>query len=281
MDLYLRALNRVDNTQLWKRYSRLCQNIGLNQSYFILSFDCDTDEDIQVVWDVHSKLMDLGITPVYAVPGALLKRGDNIYGRIHETGSVFMNHGDREHTYFDKANNRHASCFFYHEQSKNELEDDIHLGHEILQQTLSITAKGFRTPHFGTFQSEEQLKFLYSTINSLGYSYSSSTMPYLGFKKGPQYKTERILEFPVTGIYSNPFSILDSWGFFSSPSRIYQPNDYLKEIRNLVEFSKIMPVFINIYADPSHVYNQDGFFESMKILSNSTINTNYLQMVKK
>ena len=109
---YLRFLNRYYPIGLWKRYAKLFQAFPSSSSILTLSFDCDTDQDIDVVWDVHSRLMDINILPVYAVPGDLLKRGEKVYTRIFETGAQFINHGGREHTYFDKKLNRHASCFF-------------------------------------------------------------------------------------------------------------------------------------------------------------------------
>jgi hypothetical protein len=153
---------------MWRIYARKAKKI-LPQSYLILSFDCDTEEDIAVALDVHFKLKDIGITPVYAVPGELLKKGEKVYRKIHEMGAEFINHGGCEHTYFDENYQRHASCFFYDQQSAEELRKDILLGHQTLQDVLGVTAKGWRTPHFGTFQKPEHFNFLYSILNELNY----------------------------------------------------------------------------------------------------------------
>jgi len=180
--LYFRLLNRNYPLGLWKRYAKLFQGVFTSSSILALSFDCDTDQDIDVVWDVHSRLMDMNILPIYAVPGDLLKRGEKVYTRIFETGAEFINHGGREHTYFDKELNRHVSCFFYDQQTLDILKEDIVLGHNTLQSVLGVTPTGFRTPHFGTFQRNEHLTFLYQTLREMGYVFSSSTVPLKGYQ---------------------------------------------------------------------------------------------------
>src|SRR5215470_17243240 len=85
--------------RLW----RLTAQAGIGKPRFLLSFDCDTDLDIEVVEAVHAKLGKLGIRPVYAVPGELLQRGREAYGRIARGGAEFMNHGWAEHTRLDRA----------------------------------------------------------------------------------------------------------------------------------------------------------------------------------
>ena len=52
-----------------KRYVNKSKKFGLDGKYFILSFDCDTEKDIEVVEDVNKKLIDLNISASYAVPG--------------------------------------------------------------------------------------------------------------------------------------------------------------------------------------------------------------------
>ena len=109
---FTRIIRRIKPEWIWAFYANKARHL-LNQSYFILSFDCDTEEDIMVACDVHQRLKEIGITPVYAVPGELLKKGENVYRKLYETGAEFINHGGREHTYFDKKYQRQASSFFY------------------------------------------------------------------------------------------------------------------------------------------------------------------------
>ncbi len=277
--LLLKILNRIDPNLIWALYAKRCKKV-LDRSYFILSFDCDTEEDISVVWDVHSKLQDIGITPVYAVPGALLKKGHKVYKRIQKTGAEFINHGGREHTYFDKTLSRHASCFFYDQESYSTVKEDIFLGHKILKDVLGVTANGWRTPHFGTFQKPEDLEFLCSVLKELDYKFSTSTSPQMAYQYDPIYKTHSLIEIPVTGIFSEPFNIMDTWAYFGAPDRVKTPEDYLVDVNSIKKLASETPLLINIYGDPSHIHDQPKFFQAMKNLVDITPNVSYSHLLK-
>lgn len=278
--LYLKIVNRLNSRILWSFYAQKSKRV-LSQSYLILSFDCDTEEDISFAWEVHSKLQDMGITPVYAVPGELLKKGEKVYRKIHEMGAEFINHGGCEHTYFDKKHKRHASCFFYDQQSSEELRKDIFLGHQVFQDILGVTAKGWRTPHFGTFQKPEDLKFLYSILNELNYSFSTSTSPVMAFQHGLLFKKDGIIEIPVTGIYSEPLNIMDTWAYFAAPDRTKLYFEYTKAAQEIAYFASKYPMLINIYGDPSHIHDKPEFFEAMALLIKVAQNINYTQLLEK
>jgi hypothetical protein len=276
---FTKIQNKYCPISFWNTLSKDTKNI-FQFSALILSFDCDTDQDIDVAWDVHSRLMDMGVLPVYAVPGDLLKRGEKVYRKIFETGAEFINHGGREHTYFDKITHRHASCFFYDQQTKEILKEDILKGHNTLQDVLGITPKGFRTPHFGTFQKREHLSFLYQTLKEMGYLFSSSTVPLKAYQRGPIYQDSGIFEIPVTGVFSEPMNILDTWGFFEAPDRQKSAENYIRECENFKNFSYENPIVLNIYGDPSHIYNEPTFFKSMQNLSQSIKNYNFSQLIE-
>ena len=274
-----RLIRRLPPSFLWMLFAKKNRKI-FKKSHFILSFDCDTEEDIAVALEVQAKLQDMGITPVYAVPGELLKKGETVYKKIFESGAEFINHGGRSHTYFDTIHDRHASCFFYHEQPVEILREDIIQGHQTLQDVLGFIPKGWRTPHFGTFQNTENLNFLYSTLKELQYDFSTSTVPGMAYRYGPVYKKNGLIEIPVTGIFSEPFNIMDTWAYFAAPDRMKTPNNYLKDLQHLAEFAFRHPILINIYGDPSHIYDKPEFFESMKVLVQKSQNINYSQLIE-
>lgn len=276
--IHIRLLNKINPLLLWKLYSYRSKKI-IDRSYLILSFDCDTEEDIKCIEDVHKRLKDIGITPVYAVPGELLKKGENVYKKLCEQGSEFINHGGRSHTYFDDKNNRHASCFFYDKQPLSILEEDILDGHNTLKNVLGLTAEGFRTPHFGTFQNENHIKFLYSVLKKLEYKFSTSTTPSKAYEYGPIYEKYGINEIPVSGIFNEPLNIMDTWAYFASPEKTKYPHEYTDSSKKISEFSNDNSLIINIYGDPSHICNSKEFFESMQILSKNAININYKKLL--
>lgn len=274
----LKIINRINPNLIWHLASFRSRNI-LDESSFILSFDCDTEEDISIAWEVHSRLQDMGITPTYAVPGELLKKGEKVYGKILESGAEFINHGGREHTYFDTHHQRHASCFFYDQQPLDVLKEDILQGHKTLQDVLGVIAKGWRTPHFGTFQNKHQLSFLYSILRGLNYTFSSSTCPIKIYQHGSFFKSEHIVEIPVTGIFKKPFDIMDTWCYFASPTPV-KTSQYDKNAEDISMFAKQHPILINIYGDPSHIAHEPSFFQAMKVFSNNFKNMNFNQLME-
>jgi hypothetical protein len=260
-----RLRSRFDRPGLWARYGRLARAAGLDRLYFVLSFDCDTMEDIEVAWSVHERVTQLGAKAVYAVPGELLVKGAATYRRILEAGGEFINHGYVEHTYFDAARGDYASCFFYDQQTREAVRADIIGGDRCLRQTLGVAARGFRTPHFGTFQDAGQLDFLYRQLAALGYAFSTSTVPLLAFRHGPIFSRSGIKELPVSGMDSDPYTILDTWGCFRAPDRIRTPEDYLTEGRAAADSARAAGAgLLNFYADPSHIHDQEDFFDAVE-----------------
>ncbi len=260
------AWSRLSATTLLDSYARRARLAGLDRLYFILSFDCDTENDIAVAWQVHERLMEMGICPAYAVPGVLLPKGADVYRRIAATGAEFLNHGHHDHMYFDDKTGRYESCWFYDELPIDQVEADIIAGDRDVTEVIGAKPRGFRSPHFGTFQTETQLRFLHRLLTRLGYDYSTSTTPGFGLCYGPLFRRYGLTEIPVSGRGSNPFQILDSWSCFARPDRTLGPEDYRRDAVLMSERLGGRSGLINYYADPSHVSGQPIFFETMREL---------------
>lgn len=260
----LRLTGKVSPDLLWRLFKIQCSRAGIDSSKYLLTFDCDTDLDIDVLPGVHAKLAALGVTPVYAVPGQLVERGLDTYKALIDLGAEFINHGYVQHTTVDADRIKYVSSFFYDQIARAEALEDIDRGHETLVSKLGIIPTGFRTPHFGTFQSKENLQFLHEKLRSLGYVFSSSTSPKYSFLKGPFFEHRGIIEIPVTGSPSWPLGILDSYNFRFSGSARFTPESFESEMKNafhLMEMGRLARV--NMYADPSQVYDWEGFFASV------------------
>ena len=181
--LAYRLWAHLHRRSLWRRYASLARAAGLRRLYLIFSLDCDTQEDIAVVSEVHARLLDLGVKPVYAVPGELLRKGAKVYRQIMASGGEFINHGYAEHMYFDARRGAYESCFFYDRLPREQVRQDILAGDACLREVLGVAPQGFRAPHFGTFQKPEQLGFLHGVLKELGHGFSTSTMPYYAFRR--------------------------------------------------------------------------------------------------
>lgn len=261
---YRRALALTNPSRLWRRYADLCARAGLTGPVFILSMDCDTERDIQVVEEVHTKLLDRGIMTIYAVPGELLEKGSATYGRVAASGAEFLNHGHRQHTRFDETTAEYRSFFFYDRLPPEVIQADIEKGHESVKLVLGRTPKGFRTPHFGSFQKAAQLSRLHSLLAPMGYRFSTSTMPGKAIWDGPASQRYGLYEIPVTGCRDWPLRILDSWSFRFAPGRRLGEEDYILQAQKLADLlDEGGPCLINLYADPSQVHDWPEFFDVM------------------
>lgn len=262
---YLRGKAKINPGSLVERYADLARRQGFKKLYFTLSFDCDTEEDRDVAWDVHARLMDMGITPVYAICGDLLRDGEKVYSRIFETGAEFINHGDRRHTYFNEEEKAFRPCFFYHQQALDVVEKDIRDADQSIQDVLGIKPKGFRAPHFGTFHKAEQLDFIYNISRDLDYDFCTTTCPFQSFRTGPAAQKEDLYEFPVSGRGSDPLTILDTWSSFINVEEGQQV-DYYEEAQSAAAFYQQAEAgLLNYYADPSHVAGNEDFFKAVQL----------------
>jgi peptidoglycan/xylan/chitin deacetylase (PgdA/CDA1 family) len=259
--------SKVAPAQLIDRLSRLTQGAGITSPRFLLSFDCDTDLDIEVVEGVHERLGRLGITPVYAVPGQLLERGRQVYARIAATGAEFLNHGWAEHTRLDRATMTYDSFLFYDRQSNDWITDDIRRGHASVAEVTGRAPMGFRTPHFGSYQTADQLAFLHGTLAGLGYRFSTSTVPFWGLRYGPVVRQFALSEIPVSGTFEKPLDILDTWTHRFLGEHGGEAG-YARQYARYRDFLKTgKPLLINVYGDPSQVYDWPGFFDAVAQLA--------------
>jgi hypothetical protein len=250
---------------LLERHARLARRAGLDRVQLVLSFDCDTDEDARVVADVHRRLGELGVVPTYAVPGSQLTRARETYGALASSGAEFVNHGGTEHTYFDHELGRYASCFFYDTLDAETIRRDVEEGHALVAEVAGRAPEGFRTPHFGTYARPRQLRYLHGILRDLGYRFSTSTTPRLGFRDGPVSRRYDLPELPVTGSPDAPFEILDTWAFFAAPDRARTPAEYLSQARTLATgLARAGAGLINVYGDPVHVHDRPEFFAAVE-----------------
>ena len=256
---------RLDRGGLFARYGQLARGAGLDRVWLVLSFDCDTPQDADAVEAVHERLMSMGVRPVYAVPGDLLRAAHDVYGRIAATGAEFINHGDRMHTYVDERTGRWASSFFYDQQPRADIRKDILDADATVREVIGRRPAGFRTPHFGTFQAPDQLRWLHGVISELDYDFSTSTVPLWGFRHGPAFERFGCRELPVTGGVAAPLSILDTWSCFEAPDRVRSPADYEAEAGAVADaYVQAGAGVLNVYGDPSHIHDHEEFFRAVE-----------------
>jgi len=246
-------------------YSRLTSRQNITRPYLIISFDCDTPQDVAASLEFIPWFIERNIKAVFAVPGTRLEASSADFKNIFQMGFEFMNHGYLEHAAYDNDKKAYYSITWYHEMHPDEILQDILNGHRAVLETTGLSPKGFRAPHFGHL-TKKDLDTVYSTIISLGYTYSTTTVPQLGLDHGAVYEPiPGLFEFPLTGTYDNPNILLDSWQFLAAPKRIYSADDYMVQFRKLVDYygGRHLPCILNLYVDPCHVLNFPGFFQCL------------------
>lgn len=244
---------------LFRHYSALCEAAGVDRVYLVLTFDCDTDQDIAAARDLDVDLRRREIRAGYAVPGVQLERGASTWREIKEGGAEFLNHGSQAHAEY--RDGRYWPVTFYNEMSEAAVLADVRMGHQTHLDVFESGPEGFRAPHFGSFQSLEQLELLYGSLRPLGYRYCSTTIPALGLARGPVIDMRGLAELPTTGSYRYPTTLLDSWTYLTDRRDYHLSEEYFElfeeTIRRLTE--ERLPAILTYYADPAHVLGQNAF----------------------
>jgi hypothetical protein len=261
--ILLDRLGRLLPRFFWSWYSIQARRQGFDRLYLVLSFDCDTRQDIEASEGLHVWLAEHNIKTTFAVPGAQLDEGAMVYRSLAKMGADFINHGAKSHTLWKE--DHYESSAFYDLMSPQEVIDDIRKGHDIVTRVIGKAPRGFRGPHFGKFQEKWQLDLIYSTIKPLGYKFSTTTVPGYAFAHGPADHSSGIYEFPLSGSAMAPISILDSYSYIIGPRDRFVTDDYGLALMRTVErlISWKVCGLLNIYVDPSHVSKNDLFFDAM------------------
>lgn len=261
-----RVAGKINPDFLFMRYGKQAQKQGFDRLYIILSFDCDSPEDIPAAKIIHSYLKERGLKSTFAVPGHLLKDGADVYRRLSEDGADFINHGALPHV--EKRNGRYWSKTFYDEMSVDEVLRDIKEGHQIFNSVIGHPPIGFRAPHFGTILNPLLINSIYQVLLEMKYQYSSSTMPISGLRFGPVQKINGLHEIPLSGSYNRPLDVFDSWSNLISPYNPIIKNEYADQFIKTVEYLLNLNVcgVLNYYVDPSQVVENDSFFRVLDFL---------------
>lgn len=255
---------RISPRLFWDVYGSKARELGIDSVCLILSYDCDTPEDISASKELFAWLNSRKIPATFAVPGAQLKLGAGEYRDLKKSGAIFINHGGANHT--EWRSRRYWSTTFYDQMPATNVINDIRSGHEIFTEVFGEKPKGFRAPHFGHFQKDRQLALIYETLHHLGgYQFATTTVPVAALQNGPVYKTNSLYEIPVLGSYNWPLRIFDSWGHRRDKLSRQVKNSYAMEFTDTVKTlsrAKI-PALLNYYADPSHVAANQAYYRTL------------------
>jgi len=261
----------AENRRILENQSEKAQAAGIDRLMVWLSFDCDTDRDAEAAERIDPWLRERGIHGTYAVPGVQIERSAENYRRLAAAGASFMNHGYQPHA--EWRGDRYHPITFYDQMAEADVVEDIRLGHEAVKRVVGIAPRGFRAPHFGSFQSPEQLALVHREAVRLGYFYSSTTVPQFGLDHGPMAQVGGLYEFALSGSLRAPTLILDSWCHLEDRAQYRLADAYCEMLVETVEFmlSRNLPGLLSLYVDPAHVDKQAPFLRAMDFLHRKNI----------
>ena len=249
-----------DGAALFEALSRRSAALGASGINIVFSFDCDTPEDASAAQEVFAQLQRRGVPSAFAVPGATLEQEAEQYRRVARAGARFINHGYKPHAEF--RDGRYHGITFYDQLSRDEVLEDIHDGHRAVTDVIGESPRGFRGPHFGSFQKTDQRQIVCDAARELKYAFCSDTLPARAYDSGPLFDVGGGLkELPLTGSLRDPNTILDSWNYLADRTKYRLQEDYARRFAETVSFfaERGLPVLLNYYADPAHVVG-DGVF---------------------
>ena len=133
--------------------------------------------------------------------------------------------------------------------SVSEIEDDMARGHAAIKDLFGLAPKGWRTPHFGSFEKRGQLKLIATLGKKFGYTYSSSSTGFHSLKYGQIDLSNFTAEIPVTGHGSAGLGVLDSWSFLrnKADSNSFDSPAFFAELRQIINRFKGINFLLNIF----------------------------------
>ena len=255
---------------------------GTQKPIFCLSFDCDTEEDTRELPRLLDQLDNHSIPASFALIGELVEEEPETYRTIPERNYEVVNHGYSHHT-AKRPDGSFYSSRFYHQLSVEEIRTEIFRNHELLESLIGAAVRGFRTPHFSTYQTAVNRQHIYALCREIGYDYSSSITS-IHLKGSPDSTSKDVVEIPLAGCWDDLRSPFDSWGLIAAPDRRYADDDFFDLFAKMLAASLTArnPVLVNIYVDPSHVVDFDGYHRMLGELARNRSDIsllNYGQLV--
>ncbi len=261
--LFFKSLIKLRKS-FYSEYLKNWCNKNLGNSTFIISFDFETQRDIDNLKELTKKLNKSKLTPYYAIPGELIENNIKLLKSLSNS-FVFINHGYKIHTKFDLKENKNFSTLLYSQLNKDDIVQDINKAHTVIKDNFGIDCKLFRTPHFGEYCEKNNMNIIYEVLSELNYKYSFSTTPIFSIIKEPIFKKIDITEIPCNAYLDNPSQIIDSWS--SNVDFNITPKIIVDGIKSYMISMKQNKLLLNVYFDPIDIINNKEFFKVISQLA--------------
>ena len=219
-------------------------------SCLLLSFDCDFPEDVFALPEIVRELEGRQLRASFACVGRWVTDYPDEHRCVIEAGHELLNHTN-SHPELVNSPAHFVSCRNdlqkrqWKELSSDEKRDEIVECQETVGEKLGVQMKGFRAPHFGKVDADD----LYPTLCELGMTYATSVLACRGPNLGLPFRTQGILEIPITTCPRHPFVSFDSWHAFYTKGG-WHTSDFGRVFEGRLEVSAQSHALTNIYLDP-------------------------------
>lgn len=218
---------------------------------FSLSFDLDYTRDILSLSPLLDILNSYQFKASFACIGKFIEKYPKEHLKIIEKGHEIINH-----TYSHPNNEELNPNRKFNKLTIKEQREEIIKCHKSCKDVLGYIPIGFRTPHFGNLHTKE----VYAIIKELGYFYSSSVPAIKTSDFGLPFKTNDIIEFPLSNCPKHPFAVFDTWHSLERGNGKHAKSDeFYNLFKKLIDIGIDANSYVNLYFDPQDVINFKGF----------------------
>jgi peptidoglycan-N-acetylglucosamine deacetylase len=238
------------------------------RSCLLLSFDVDFPEDCDALPRVAERLTAHGLTASFACVGRWVEEFPDEHGAVLNSGHELVNHS-YSHPELVNAPGRFVSRRSdlnerrWEDLSLAERQDEIGRCQQAVFDTLGVTMRGFRAPHFGNVDPMP----LYPLLSAGGFVYSTSMLAPRGPHFGLPVVAQGVVEIPVTTCPRHPLSSLDTWHAFYARDG-WHADDFGKLLEMQLRRAVHSTGITNIYLDPKDIerFDFDRFLEQARAL---------------
>ena len=237
------------------------RNAGISwngrRSCLLLSFDVDFPEDCDALPKVAEVLTEHGVTASFACVGRWVEEFSDEHAAVLSAGHELVNHS-YSHPELVNAPGRFVSRRSdlnerrWEDLTLAERQSEISHCQQVVRDTLGVTMRGFRAPHFGNVDPMP----LYPILAAEGFTYSTSMLSPRGRQFGVPVVEQGVVEIPVTTCPQHPLSSLDTWhGFYARGG--WHSDDFGQVLEAQLHRAVRSGGVTNIYLDPKDVHRFD------------------------
>lgn len=218
------------------------KGLRLKEPTMTLSFDLDSDQDIQAMPKTLEILSYYGIKVCFACTGRHVIEHIGMFKKVIKAGHEIVNHTQNHPEDFGALPPQVAY-------------EEILLFQNTTKEYLNYKPKGFRVPHFGHDWDVPQT---YTVLGRIGLKYSSSTIAKRCGHVTPyniSNENFHIQEFPLSPCPEHPHGILDTWHSLERGVGKHTDN-FLEVFKKLIDKTIEKSSYMNVYFDPQDLDKQ-------------------------